>query len=219
MGAERGRSPSHRERTEETVTWFMKAMAWLLLGVILALGGTMWMWYGGLALGVPVVLVMFGGISFYKSYKAFIEVWRSRLSERVGIEVAADKDTCLPGDAVNVSVKVTGKEELDIEEGRVALVCVKREVDHFQELDGEYRTRQVTDEVAEADERILEKKTLLPGSDSAHEVALEVPFYAEPSKSGFLPNFEWKSRVTLVVRGAPDVIEELPLTVLSSSES
>jgi hypothetical protein len=168
-----------RERTEETMTWFMKAMAWLLLGVILALGGTMWMWYGGLALGVPVVLVMFGGISFYKSYKAFIEVWRSRLSERVGIEVAADKDTCLPGDAVNVSVKVTGKEELDIEEGRVALVCANHYFYQHATTDSDgnqvYQTREATDEVAAGDERILEDKTILSGSFSAHEVAFEVP--------------------------------------------
>lgn len=167
--------------------------------------------------------MLLAGVTFFMSLKAFLrafmEGWRSRLSKRVGVEVAADKDTCLPGDAVSVSVRVTGKEKLDIEEGRVALVCVKRYVDHYQELDGEYRTRQVTDEDTEADERTLEKKTLLPGSDSAHEVAFQVPFYAEPSKSGFLPNVEWKIRVTLVLRRVPDIIEELPLTVLSSSES
>jgi len=59
----------------------------------------------------------------------------------------------------------------------------------------------------------------MPGSDSAHEVAFEAPFYAEPSKGGLLPNYEWKIRVTLVVRRIPDVIEELPLTVLPSFES
>src|SRR5215210_8152202 len=104
------------------MTWFTKAMAWLLLGVVLALAA-IWSWSAGLNPYWPVIFVAFAGFSLYRSYKAFVEVWRSRLSKRVEIEVAAEKDTYLPSDAVNVSVKVTGKEELDIEEGRVALVC------------------------------------------------------------------------------------------------
>ncbi|HET7273327.1 MAG TPA: hypothetical protein VFI90_19830 [Rubrobacter sp.] len=51
-----------------------------------------------------------------------MEVWRGRLSKMVEIEVSAEKDTYLPGDIFNTSVRVTGKEELDIEEGRVALL-------------------------------------------------------------------------------------------------
>jgi hypothetical protein len=46
-----------------------------------------------------------------------------------------------------------------------------------------------------------------------------VPAAAAPSAGGEITNVEWKIRVTLVVRGAPDVIKEIPLTVLSSSES
>ena len=94
------------------MTWFMKAMAWLLLGVVLALGA-IWSWSAGLNPYWPVIFVAFAGYSLFRSYKAFMEVWRSRLSKRVESQVSADKDTCLPGDAVNVSVKVTGKEELD----------------------------------------------------------------------------------------------------------
>lgn len=190
---------------------------------VLALAGRWWAWNTEFGLLWSYLGVLLAGVFFFMSFKAFfkafVEGWRSRISKRVGIEVAADKDTCVPGDAINVSVKVTGKEELDIEEGRVALVCVKRYVDYGETYDSDNIPREATEEVAEADERILEKKTLLPGSDSAHEVAFEVPFYAEPSKSGLLPNFEWKIWVTLVIRGVPDVIEELPLTVLSSSES
>lgn len=142
--------------------WLIKGLALLAVGV-LALAGSWWAWNTDLGLLWSYLGVLLAGVTFFMSLKAFlrafVEGWRSRLSKRVGVEVAADKDTCLPGDAVSVSVKVTGKEELDIEEGRVALVCVKCYVDHYQELDGEYRTRQVTDEDAEADERILEKKT------------------------------------------------------------
>jgi hypothetical protein len=122
-----------------------------------------------------------------------------------------------------VSVKVTGKEELDIEEGRVALVCANRYVYQYETTDSNdnqvYQTKEATDEVAAGDERILEEETILPGSYSAHEVAFEVPPAAAPSASGEITNVEWKIRVTLLIRGAPDVIEEMPLTVLSSSES
>jgi hypothetical protein len=202
--------------------WLIKGLAYLLGGV-LALAGSWWAWTAEFGLTWSYLGVLLAGVllflGFKAFFKAFVEGWRSRISESVGIEVTADKDTCYPGDVVDVSVKVTGKEELDIEEGRVSLVCVRSYVDHYQEYDGTYRTRPVTDEDVEADELILEKKTLVPGSDSAHEVAFEVPPYAEPSKGGLLPNYEWKIRVTLVVRRVPDVIEELPLTVLSSSES
>jgi len=113
------------------------------------------------------------------SYKAFVEVWRCRLSKRVEIEVAADKGTYLPGDVVNVSVRVMGKEQLDIEEGRVALVCANRYVYLYTTTDSDgdqvYRTQKATDEVAAADKPILEEKTILSGNYSGHEVAFEVP--------------------------------------------
>ena len=192
-------------------------------GRVLALAGGWWAWTAELGLTWSYLGVLLAGVllflGFKAFFKAFVEGWRSRTGESVGIEVTADKDTCYPGDVVNVSVRVTGKEELDIEEGRVALVCVKRYVDYGETYDSDNVPRQATDEVAEADERILEGKTLLPGSYSEHEVAFRVPLYAEPTKGGLLPNVEWKIRVTLVVRGTPDVIEELPLTVLASSES
>jgi hypothetical protein len=137
--------------------------------------------------------------------------------------VSADNGTYLPGDAVNVSVKVTGKEELDIEEGQLALVCANRYVYQYTTTDSDdnqvNRTRETTDEVAAGDEHILEEKTIQPGSHSGHEVAFEMPPSAAPSASGEITNVEWKIRVTLVVRGAPDVIKEIPVTVLSTSES
>ena len=204
------------------MAWLIKALAWLVLGVLLALAA-IWSWSAGLNPYWPVIFVAFAGFSLFRSYKAFVEVWRSRLSKRVKIEVAADKSTCLPGDTVNVSVRVMGKEELDIEEGRVALVCANRYVYQYATTDSDnnqvYQTREATDEVAAADERILEEKTILSGSYSAHEVAFEVPSAAAPSASGEITNVEWKVRVTLLIRGAPDVIEEIPLTVLSTSET
>jgi hypothetical protein len=78
-----------------------------------------------------------------------------------------------------VSVKVTGKEELDIEEGRVALVCANHYFYQHATTDSDdnqvYQTKEATDEVAAGDERILEEETNLSGSYSAHEVAFEVP--------------------------------------------
>jgi hypothetical protein len=202
--------------------WLIKGLAWLLAAIILALVAV-WTWSAGLNPYWPVICVAFAGFSLYRSYKAFVEVWRSHLSKRVEIEVAADKDTCLPGDTVKVTVNVTGKEELDIDEGRVALVCANRYVYQYTSTDSDdnevYRTKEVTDEVAAADERILEEKAILPGSYSGHEVAFKVPPAAAPSASGEITNVEWKIRVTLLIRGAPDVIKEIPLTVLSSSET
>lgn len=204
------------------MSWMIKALAWLLSGVLLVFAA-IWSLYAGLNPYWPVMFVVFAGFSLFRSFKAFVEVWRSRISKRVEIEVTADKDTCLPGDIVNVAVNVTGKEELDIEEGRVALVCANRYVYQYETTDSDdnqvYRTEEATDEVAAADERILDEKTILPGSSSAHEIAFEVPPAAAPSASGEITNVEWKIRVTLLIRGAPDVIKELPLTVLSSAES
>ena len=167
--------------------WLIKGLAWLLAGVILALVAV-WTWSAGLNPYWPVICVAFAGFSLYRSYKAFVEVWRSHLSKRVEIEVTSDKDTCLPRDAVNVTVKVTGKEELDIEEGRVALVCSNHYVYQYESTDSDnntvYRTKEATDEVAAADERILEEKAILSGSYSGHEIAFEVPPTAAPSASG-----------------------------------
>lgn len=193
-----------------------------MFGVLLTLAA-IWSWSAGINPYWGIMGLILVGFSLRRSYKAFIEVWRNRLSKKAEIEVAVEKDTCLPGDIVNVSVRVTGKEELDIEEGRVALVCANRYVYQYQTTDSQdnqvYRTEEVTDEVEAAGERILEKNTIASGSYTEHEVAFRVPDTAAPSASGEITNVEWKVRVTLVFRGAPDVIEELPLTVLSTSES
>ena len=202
--------------------WTIKGLAWLLSGVVLALA-VIWAWSVGVNPYWPVIFVAFAGFSLYRSYKAFVEVWRSRLSERVEIQVTADKDTLLPRDSADVGVKVSGKEELEIEEGRVALVCSNRYVYKYSTTDSDgdqvYRTEEATDEVAAGDERILEEKTIQPGSYSGHELVFKVPPAAAPSASGEITNVEWKIRVTLVVRNAPDVLKEIPVTVLSSPET
>ncbi len=204
------------------MTWLTKGLVWLLVGVVLTIA-SVWSWFAGINPYWGIMGLVFVGFTLHRSYKAFVEVWRSRLSKKAEIEVTAEKDTYLPGDMVNVSVKVTGKEELDVEEGRVALVCANRYIYQYETTDSDdnqtYRTKEVTDEVEAAGERILEEKTILPGSYSEHGIAFEVPPTAAPSASGEITNVEWKVRVTLVIRGAPDVIKELPLTILSTSES
>ncbi len=204
------------------MTWLTKGLVWLLSGVLVAIAAV-WSWYAGINPYWGIMGLVFVGFALYRSYKAFVEVWRGRLSRKVEIEVAAEKDTYLPGDVVNVSVGVTGKEELDIEEGRVALVCANRYVYQYETTDSNdnqtYRTREATDEVEAVGERILEEKTLVPGNHSGHDVAFEVPPTAAPSASGEITNVEWKVKVTLATRGAPDVFKELPLTVLSTPES
>ena len=161
--------------------------------------------------------------SLHRSIKAFVEYWRSRISERVEIEVDAEKDTYLPGDLVNVNVRVTGKEDLDIQEGRAALVCANRYIYRYSttDSDGDHvtRTSEVTEEAEAGNERILDEGTILSGSYSGRDLAFQIPRSAPPSVSGEITNVEWKVRVTLLILGAPDVIEELPLTVLSTSES
>jgi hypothetical protein len=133
------------------MAWLIKGLAWLLLGVLLALVAIWWSWNTGLGLFWPFVGLLVAGISLYRSIKAFVEYWRSRISERVEIEVAAEKDAYLPGDVVNVSVRVTGKEDLDIQEGRVALVCANRYIYRYTttDSDGDHvtRTSEVTEEV------------------------------------------------------------------------
>ena len=204
------------------MAWLFKGLAWLLLGV-LALGVIWWSWNAGFELFWPFVGLLVAGISLHRSVKAFVEFWRSRISERVEIEVAAERDTYLPGDVVNVSVRVMGKEDLDIQEGRVALVCANRYIYRYTTTDSDgdrdTRSREVTEEVEAGSERILDEGTILSGSYSGRDLAFKIPLTAPPSASGEITNVEWKVRVTLLIRGAPDVIEEMPLTVLSTSES
>ncbi|MDQ3911123.1 MAG: zinc-ribbon domain-containing protein [Actinomycetota bacterium] len=204
------------------MTRLIEGLAWLLLGVI-ALLAIWWAWNAGFGLFGSVISLVVAIISLRRSVKAFVESWRGRISQRVQIEVMAEKDAYIPGDTVNASVRVTGKEELGIEEGRAALVCANRYVYTYRTTDSDghsdYRSTEVTEEVPAGDERILEKGTIRPGSGSEHGIVFEVPPTAPPSASGEITNVEWKIRVTLVIRGAPDVIEERPLTVLSSSES
>jgi hypothetical protein len=206
----------------EKMAWLIKGLAWLLLGV-LALVAIWWAWNTGLELFWPIVGLLVAGISLHRSLKAFVEFWRSRISERVEIEVAAEKDTYLPGDVVNVSVRVTGKEDLDIQEGRVALVCANRYIYRYTttDSDGDHvsRTSEVTEEAEAGNELILEEGTIRSGSYAGRDLVFKIPLTAAPSARCEITNVEWNVRITLLIRGAPDVIEEMPLTVLSTSES
>ncbi len=204
------------------MAWLIKGLAWLLLGII----ALVVIWYVGFDLLFLFWGVALAGFAFYRSVKAFVEFWRSRISERVEIEISADRSTYLPGDTVNVTASVKGKQELDVLEGRVDLLYANRYIYRSYSSSsssngggGHYTRHRVTDEVAVATERILEEGTILSGSYSGHEVTLEVPPAAPPSASGEITSVEWKVRVTLGIRGAPDVIEEVPVSVLSSIES
>jgi SpoOM protein len=205
------------------MAWLIKGLVWLLLGVLALVATIWWVWNTGLGLFWPFVGLVVAGISLHRSHKAFVEFWRSRISEKVEIQVTAEKDTYLPGDVVNVSVRVTGKEDLDIQECRVALVCANRYIYRYttRDSDGDSDTRsmEVTEEVEAGNERILDEGTIVSGSYTGRDLVLKIPLTAPPSASGEITNVEWKVRVALLIRGAPDVIEELPLTVLSTSES
>jgi hypothetical protein len=179
------------------MAWLIKGLAWLLLGV-LALVAIWWAWNTGLELFWPFVGLLVAGISLHRSLKAFVEFWRSRLGQRVEIQVAAEKDTYLPGDAVNVSVRVSGKEDLDIQEGRVALVCANRYIYRYTttDSDGDHvsRTSEVTGEAEAGNERILEEGTIRSGSYSGRDLVFKIPLTAAPSASGEITNVEWKVR-------------------------
>jgi len=77
--------------------WLIKGLAYLL-GRVLALAGGWWAWNAefGLTWSYPGVLL--AGVLLFLGFKAFfrafVEGWRSRISESVGIEVTADKDAC-----------------------------------------------------------------------------------------------------------------------------
>ena len=205
------------------MAWLIKGLAWLLIGVMALVATIWWVWATGLDLFWSLAGLVVAGISLHRSIKAFVEFWRGRISERVEIEVAAEKDTYLPGDVVNVSVRVLGKEELDIQEGRAALVCANRYIYRYTttDSDGDHvtRTSEVTEEAEAGNERILDEGTIMSGSYSGRDLAFKIPLTAPPSAGGEITNVEWKVRVTLLIGGAPDVIEEMPLTVLSTSES
>ncbi len=203
----------------------IRGLLWTLAGILALVAGIAAFSYLESFAGVILLLWSLGfAVMFVKrGLRAFVEYWRSRLSEKVELTLETDKNAYVTGETIGVTAGIVGREELDIEEGRVELVYANRYVYKYRSSDSHghssYRTREVTEEKVATGVRILEKGTLLAGSYSRHEPVLNVPSSAPPSSDGEITSVSWEIRLTLAVRGAPDVMLKRPATILSSPQS
>jgi hypothetical protein len=63
------------------MTWLTKGLIWLMSGVLVAIA-SVGSWYAGINPYWGIMGLVFVGFSLYRSYKAFIEVWRTALARR-----------------------------------------------------------------------------------------------------------------------------------------
>lgn len=128
------------------------------------------------------------------------------------MEIELDRATYLPGDAVNVRVRLANAQNGRARGARVELLYTSR-----------YRERQSSDERAGTEERtddVAVTREPFGAIDPAHRgiaagehsVTLRLPETAPPTAAKFV---EWKARAVIDRRLAPDLTAEIPFTVLA----
>ena len=132
------------------------------------------------------------------------------------VEVTPEKETYLPGEVVNVGVRIEAKKELDIHEARAELFYSNRYSYLTFDPRGGSLLVDETDNVVMGTERFLQEGVIRKGSVVERRVPLEFPKEAPPTGEGNITGVSWAVRVVLAAAGVPDVNEEAPITVLSS---
>jgi arrestin (S-antigen)-like protein len=139
--------------------------------------------------------------------------------DRAELSVETDRAEYLPGDSVQVSASVEGREELEIEEARVELVYENEYTYTERSTSGRGTTSThdvtTTDREVQASARILEARTIRPGERLEERAALTVPAAAVPSGEGELTSVRWKVSLVLGRRHALDPDAEARIAVLS----
>ena len=139
--------------------------------------------------------------------------------KKAGLAVQTDRTSYQPGEAMTVLVTVQGEDELDIEEGRVELICTNRYTYRYERTTDEGR-RSVEETTASDDkvvtvQRFLEAGTIDPGSVAEHRVTVPLPAGVPASGAGAITAVSWKVRAALNVKRASDPEAEMPITVLA----
>lgn len=148
---------------------------------------------------------------------------RGLFGDRVDLKVTTDRPEYLPGEAVQTTVSIAGRQELEIDEARVELVS-ENEYTHTERSYSGRNTSSThdvtdTDRVVHATEPILEARTIRPGEQLERTVSLAVPPGASPSGEGEITSVRWKVAVVLSRRHALDPDEQAPIRVVSSPEA
>jgi hypothetical protein len=175
--------------------------------------------FGGYFLGMlgsalaAVLCVRAGARALYNNWSALPSVLAKRKAK---VEVTPEKETYLPGEAVNVAVRIEAKKGLDIHEARVELFYSNRYSYSTSDSRGGSLLIDETDKVVMGIERFLQAGVIRKGSVAERRVSLELPEEVPPTGEGNITGVLWAVRVVLEAAGVPDINEEAPITVLSS---
>ena len=136
------------------------------------------------------------------------------LGAKAEVRVELDRADVLPGDAVRVTVHVTPRRDLDLQEGRVELVY---EHEHtYREREGaDVRTTTKTDRKVVGRQLLVHPGTLDAGIPFEQTLELTIPPDAAPSAEGKITKLRWKVVATLAVPHARDAHGEAVVRVLS----
>ena len=138
---------------------------------------------------------------------------------KADVQVALDRDSALPGETVEAAIRVVGgRKDLEIEEGRLELVCENEYTYRHRVGSGSTRRTKsstTTDRVVADTERFLEAGDIAADTPYDATASLTIPPTAPPSAEGEITKVRWRVAATLARPRALDVHGEAPLTVLS----
>ena len=175
--------------------------------------------FGGYFLGMlgsalaAVLCVRAGARALYNNRSVLPDLLAKRMAK---VEVTPEKETYLPGEVVNVAVRIEAKKDLDIHEARAELFYSNRYSYLTFDPRGGSLLVDETDKVVMDTERFLQAGVIRKGSVAERRVPLELPEEAPPTGEGNITGVSWAVGVVLEAAGVPDVNEEAPITVLSS---
>ena len=138
---------------------------------------------------------------------------------KADVQVALDRDSALPGETVEAANRVVGgRKDLEIEEGRLELVCENEYTYRHRVGSGSTRRTKsstTTDRVVADTERFLEAGDIAADTPYDATASLTIPPTAPPSAEGEITKVRWRVAATLARPRALDVHGEATLTVLS----
>ncbi|HEV2743814.1 MAG TPA: sporulation protein [Rubrobacter sp.] len=211
----------------------VKAILGSAVGIVLLAASTL----GGLAIlmGVESSLLLIVGSVVCVALAIFglglvLAGWEDfRLAHgrsRAGVEILVDKGASLPGESVDITVRVRGKKAFPVKLGQVELLYENeytyKDRRHHHNGDGDSYTttekKRATDRIKTDVQRFVEGVRITPGSLMEKRLSLRLPENVPPSARGKITKVEWKVKATLEIPKALDIVEEVPITVLSPAQ-
>lgn len=139
--------------------------------------------------------------------------------KRAELSVSTDRSAYLPGDVVEATVRLAGKKDFEIEEGRVELVYENEytytQSEGWDSDDSEIEKTTTTDRETKDKQRFLEAGPVAAGSEAEHRVSLRIPGDAAPTGEGEITKVRWKVEAILGVGRGLDPDAGAEITVLA----